>query len=91
MLYQLFKLGPSNKDPQVYELRMVLRMPSIATGNFVHYTALAPSIELTSYFIYNSRDSGFPALGITILFSLINLGISSASKSFPLSQREKSY
>lgn len=65
-------------------------MPKIATGNLVHEAALAPSTEL-SYFIYKSRDSGFPALGIAALSFLINLGISSASKSFPLSQREKSY
>lgn len=46
MLYQLSKLGPSNKDPQVYELRMVLQMPSIATSNPVYYPTLAPSTEL---------------------------------------------
>lgn len=42
----LFTLGLSNKKPQVYMHRMTLQMPSIATGNNVHYAVLASSTEL---------------------------------------------
>lgn len=67
--------------------RMTLQMPRIATGNTVHYAVLASSTEIIviSYTTAGRRNP-------SNLYShviLINLGISSASKSFPLNQREE--
>lgn len=68
--------------------RMTLQMPSIATGNNVHYAVLASSTELivTSH---TTAERKTPAICIVMLSSLTNLGISSAFKSFPLNQREE--
>lgn len=90
ILYELFKMRASNKDIQFMSLGWYFRCQGGQLDT--SYTRLRWHLRQSPYhFIYTSRDLGFPAFLIATLFSLINLCSSSASKSFPLSQREKSY